>query len=608
MRVSLDGWDWAFLVWSLVVTTGVGLYYARRAGANLSEYLLSGRNLPWWALGTSMVATTFAADTPIVVAEFVITKGIAGNWLWWNFLVGGTLTVFVFSRLWRRSGVVTEVELIAKRYDGRAALALRGFKALYLGLLVNAIIFGWVTKAMSQILDVVIGPEDSTLALSILIALTLGYTALSGLWGVVATDILQFAMAMIGSILMAVLSVKEAGGLEQLVDRVSALGSENGRDLLAIFPTGWNAFSAAILVLVLVNWWAVYYPGAEPGGGGYVAQRMAAAKDEKHARAGTLWFAFAHYVLRPWPWILVGLAALALEPRFLDPKTYGDEFAPGKAYPSMFRVLPVGLLGLVVASFVAAYMSTITSQLNLAASYLVNDFYLPFVAPKGSPPDDRTQVRVARGTVVAVTIVGCVITWLLSSAGTGWTLIMEATAGSGLVLVLRWLWWRVNAWSEISAMAASAVACLLSHTKAGEALLLGLAGGDEAAELVAPLRLLFVVAVTTVTWLAVTFATKPVGAEKLAAFYREVRPGGFWGPVARALSLPPVRIGRDVALWAASSVFVFGCLFGIGELLLLRTGAGVGFLAAGVAGGVAVVGLLRGEASAATSPRRGLSR
>ncbi len=593
--VTLHAWDWAFLAWSLAVTTGVGLYYARRAGKNLSEYLLSGRSLPWWALGTSMVATTFAADTPIVVSEFVLTKGIAGNWLWWNFLVGGTLTVFVFSRLWRRSKVVTEVELIAKRYDGRPAAALRAFKALYLGLLVNAIIFGWVTKAMSRVLEVVVPPEQVTLALGALIALTLVYTALSGLWGVVATDILQFTMAMIGAVLLAVLSVGEAGGLRAVVDRVAAIGAESRRDVLAIVPTGWNAFTAAVLVLVLVNWWAVYYPGAEPGGGGYVAQRMAAAKDEKHARAGTLWFVFAHYVLRPWPWILVALAALALEPRFLGGDPEGD-FAPGKAYPSMFRVLPTGLLGLVVASFVAAYMSTITSQLNLAASYLVNDFYLPFVARKDRPPDDRAQVRVARGTVVAVTAIGCLIAWALETAGAGWALIMEATAGSGLVLVLRWLWWRVNAWSEIAAMGASAVACLLSHTAEGVAFLERLAGGGEAAkDLVSPLRLLVVVAVTTIAWLAATFATPPVGGERLDAFYRDVRPSGFWGPVAKRLGVEPVRAGRDVLLWAASSVFVLGSLFGVGSAVLLRFGSAAAFLAAGVAGGVAVVALLRGE-------------
>ena len=427
--------------------------------------------------------------------------------------------------------------------------------------------------------------------------MTLLYTALSGLWGVVSTDVLQFAVAMMGSIALAVLSVHEAGGLEALVDKASALTMAQGRPYLSVFPTGWDAFSAVVLVLVLVNWWAVYYPGAEPGGGGYVAQRMAAAKDEKHARAGTLWFAFAHYVIRPWPWILVGLAAMALEPRFLDPAQFGDEFKAGRAYPSMFRVLPVGMLGLVVASFVAAYMSTITSQLNLAASYLVNDFYLPFLAPKDRPPGDRAQVAIARGTVVLVAFVGCVITWLLPSAGAGWTIIMDATAGSGLVLAVRWLWWRVNAWSEIAAMAASAVVFFALRFGPGAELVADLAGGAES-DLVAPIRLLLVVALTTLAWLVATFATRPVGDAKLAAFFRDVRPGGFWGPVARALGLPPVRIGRDCALWATSSAFVFGFLFGIGEALLLRPAAAAAFLAVGVAGGIAVFVLLRGEKAA----------
>jgi SSS family transporter len=588
-HVRLHAWDWVFLVWFLAVSLGVGVYYTRRAGSNLAEYFLSGRDLPWWALGTSMVATTFASDTPLVVSGLVISKGIAGNWLWWNFLFGGTLTVFVFSRLWRRSRTVTEIELIARRYDGASASALRGFKALYLGILVNSLVFGWVTKAMAQVLTVITG-LDPPWATAILIVITVIYTILSGLWGVVATDVLQFAMAMAGAIILAALSVGEVGGLGPLVERVSALGREQGRDFLAMFPTGWNAFTAAVLVLVFVNWWAVYYPGAEPAGGGYVAQRMLAAKDEKHARAGTLWFTFAHYCIRPWPWILVGLAAITLEPRFLDSATHGPDFAAEKAYPWMFRVLPVGMLGLVVASFFAAFMSTLCSLLNLSASYVVNDFYMPFLA--GARLGERGQVLAARLSVAIVALAGCLVSWYLISVASGWMLVMEITAGTGLVLVLRWLWWRVNAWSEIAAMIASAVVCLLTKTARGESLLMEAAGGN--ADLAGTIGLLVIVGVTTLVWLVVTFGTPPVSSERLAEFFRQVRPPGWWGPVARATGLSPGPVARDIGLWISSTAMIFGSLFGVGAALLLDAKSAVVFLAIAAVGGFCTyIGLTR---------------
>ncbi len=608
--VGLSGWDWGFVLWFLAVTTGVGLYYARRASKSLDEYFLSGRDLPWWALGTSMVATTFAADTPIVVAGFVVAGGIAKNWLWWSFLFGGTLTVFLFSRLWRRASVFTEIELIDRRYDGGAAKALRGFKAVFLGLVVNSIIFGFVTKAMSSVVAAVL-PIDEVVALGILLVLALIYTMLSGLWGVVATDVLQFVMALLGAVLLAVLALDAGGGLDAVVERVRVLGDQQGRDLLAIFPTDWgSALGASVMILVLVNWWAVYYPGAEPGGGGYVAQRMLAAKDERHARAGTLWFVFAHYALRPWPWILVALAAVALEPRFLETQVLLDSLAQSgaedeavdaavaqagladygaeAAYPWTFRFLPVGLLGLVVASFFAAFMSTITTTLNLSASYLVNDLYLPFFARQGET--ERHRVMVSRITVAVVSVVGALVSWVLATAGDGWTAIMHLTAGTGLVLILRWLWWRISAWSEIAAMVGSAIGFFANQSFEIGAKLAEATGGpaDE-------LGLLFTVACSTVAWLAVTFVTPPTGESKLQAFFRQVRPGGAWGPVARATGVAPSPLSRDLVMWLFATVMVFGTLLGFGSWLLGDTRTGYGLLGTALGSGVILFALLRRE-------------
>lgn len=589
MKFDLQTWDWIFLIWFLGVTVGVGLYYTKRAGSNLKEYFLSGRNLPWWALGTSMVATSFAADTPIVVTGFVLSQGIAGNWLWWNFLIGGTLTVFVFSRLWRRAEITTEIELIRIRYHGRPAHFLRGFKAVYLGLIVNAIIFGWVTRAMSQVLEVVFGVNQQ-IAVGILIGLTLIYTLLSGLWGVVASDVLQFAMAMVGSVMLAGLAVAEVGGLPNLIQGVRELEVEYGRNILDVFPSGWDAFSYGVLILILVNWWAVYYPGAEPGGGGYVAQRMFAARDENHARAGTFWYMFVHYVIRPWPWILVALAAAVLEPRFLAGHTDGPYVAE-QAYPWMFRLLPVGILGLVIAAFFAAFMSTITSLLNLSASYLVNDLYLPFFAK--SKTTDKRQVLVARCAVATVTATGCWISWQLQNAGSGWALVMNATAGTGLVLVLRWLWWRINAWSEISAMVGSGLICGYAYSTSGEQQILSVTGADAA--ILDQVRLLVIVAATTLVWLAATFLTAPTERGALENFYRKIRPGGWWKPVAAGLGMKSVPLTRDMLLWVSSTMFIFGSLVGTGALLLQQWGSAVVFLPIAAVGGLVLYLGLRRE-------------
>lgn len=599
MRVemtALDGW---VIVAFLAASLAIGLWFARRAGKSLDDYFLSGRDLPWWALGTSMIATSFASDTPLIVTGMVLKDGTAQNWSWWNFLVGGTLTVFVFARWWRRAEITTEVELIALRYDGRAARLLRGFKALYLGLLLNAIVFGWVTKAMVKVLRVVLpetGPFASeTATIGLLIALTLGYTALSGLWGVVATDVLQFVVAMVGAVIVAWLGVAECGGLAPMLERVRAIETASGRDFLALLPSGGDALLGLLIVPLLVQWWAVYYPGSEPGGGGYVAQRMFAARDEQHARGGTLWYIGVHYALRPWPWIVTGLAALALQPAFAglaaDGTPLPESAAPldaEMAYPWMFRLLPAGALGLVVASFLAAYMSTITSLLNLSASYLVNDFWLPLRQARaraaggavgGAPPlDPSAGVAIARLTVAIVTLAGVVVTWSLDRAGDGWGLVWEFTAGTGLVLLARWLWWRVNAWSEIAAMVASVATAALLQID-------GVAANFTAGWQ----RLLAVVAVTTVAWVAATLATRPCSAAHLARFFARVRPGGAWGPVAAATGRPAASLRRDLVLWLAATVAAYGLLFACGHALFGRTGAALGCGLLALASGAWVV-------------------
>jgi Na+/proline symporter len=599
--LTLTAWDWVFVVWSLAVVVGVGTWYGRRANRSIDEYFLSGRDLPWWALGTSMVATTFAADTPIVVGDLVVRRGVAGNWLWWSFLFGSALTVCLFSRWWRRAGVTTEIELLELRYDGAPARGLRGFKAIYLGLVLNSIVIGWVTKAMLGILTRIFPELPPGWILAALLALTFAYTTLSGLWGVVATDVLQFAVAMVGSILLAVLAVGEVGGLPELVARAREVGDAHGRDLLSILPRGDDLFASGVAVLVLVNWWAVYYPGVEPGGGGYVAQRMLAAKDERHARAGTLWFVFAHYVLRPWPWILVALAAIVLQPEYLAAS--GAPPADG-AYPGMFRLLPEGLRGLVVASFLAAYMSTITTQLNLAASYLVNDLWRPFLRGPGATP--RHEVAVARLAVVVVTAAGGLVSWQLVTAGKGWSVLMELTAGTGIVLILRWLWWRVNAWSEIAAMAGSALGYVAARTAVGSQSLAAIARAwhglppehPVAEATIEPIRLLAIVLCSALFWLPCTLLTRPVPAAKLAAFFGRIRPGGWWGPVARASGLPVPSLGAELRQWLFAIALVMGGLIGLGSALLLD------FRTAFLAGAVALAGGVLFRLALAAEDRR----
>ncbi len=568
--------DWLFVFWYFLLSIGIGLYYSRKAGKSTSEYFLSGRSLPWWLLGTSMVATSFSADTPLAVTGIVLKDGVSGNWFWWNFMFGGALTVLFFAHLWRRAEVVTEVEFIDIRYSGRSARFLRGFKALYLGIPVSCIIFGWVTLAMVKIIQTAFGTSAIT-AISLCLAITVFYTTLSGLWGVVATDMLLFGVAMMGSIALSVVSVEKAGGISKMLSSLRSLSAGTGKDYLSIFPSLGEALPLAFFVALFVQWWAVYYPGAEPGGGGWVAQRMLAARDSRHAVLGSLWFNIAHYVVRPWPWILTALAALVLFPELAGAAAGARE----AAYPRMIGFLPKGLMGLVIASLFAAYMSTIESIVNLSGSYLLNDFYRPFVRRNA---DERHYVLVSRSLVILVSLLGAGFSFVLGSVKTGWELVMELSAGIGLVLLLRWFWWRVNAWSEISALSTSAVMAVLLKKFPDAAPVRGFSNILEEAGFRVDAwgsGILLTVAVSTGIWLLVTFLTPPDDKAKLLSFYGKVRPGGFWGPIAR-LNGENFRLNIYPFLgWALAVLTILLFLLGIGKIVFLDWMGGMFYMAGG---------------------------
>lgn len=544
--------DWVLVVAYFAISLAIGLYYSKRAGRSTNEFFLSGRNLPWWLAGTSMVATTFAADTPLAVTELVAKNGIAGNWFWWNFVFGSMLTVFFFARLWRRAGVMTDVELTELRYSGKPAAALRGFRALYLGLFMNCIIMGWVNVAMGTILQGLFGiPADVVIfyvaGCMLLVAV---YSALSGLWGVAMTDVFQFVVAMIGTIVLAVVVVNlpEVGGIAGLKEKLPSwtfdflpsIGSDGGIDTGGALALSVSAF----LAFIAVQWWASWYPGAEPGGGGYVAQRMMSAKDEKHSLLATLWFSVAHYCLRPWPWILVGLATLVLYPDLTDRKL-------GYIY-AMRDHLPVGLLGLLVAAFFAAYMSTIATHLNWGTSYLINDFYRRFIHRTAN---ERHYVAVSRIATILLMVVSLLLTLIIDTISGAWMFIIEAGAGLGLVLIARWYWWRINAWSEIAAMIAP---------------VLGYAYVRFFTDIQFPVSLFMIAGFTTIVWITATFLTRPTELETLKKFFERVHPGGWWKPIAN--TLPHVRqdsgLGLLIIDWVAGILFVYNMLFGIGKLLL----------------------------------------
>lgn len=574
--MALQTLDWVFLILYFAVSLGIGLYYAKRAGGSTGEFFLSGRNLTWWLAGTSMVATTFAADTPLAVTELVAQNGIAGNWFWWNFVFGGVLTVFFFARLWRRSGLLTDVEFAELRYSGPPAAYLRGFRALYLGVFLNAVIMGWVNLAMASILRGMFGIEETRIIvyLALCMGLVAFYSALSGLWGVVVTDAFQFVIAMGGTIVLAfiVLDLPEIGGVSGLVSKLPD-------SLFEFFPTvgeseamGLGSTLAlpltAFLAYVAVQWWASWYPGAEPGGGGYIAQRMMSAKNEKHSVLATLWFTIAHYCVRPWPWILVGLATLVLYPDLpAEAKRMGYVYA-------MRDYLPIGIRGILVAAFFAAYMSTIATHLNWGTSYLINDFYRRFLQRR---KEEKHYVFASRLVTIGLMVVSLLVTMILETISGAWKFLIEAGGGLGLVLILRWYWWRINAWSEISAMIAPLIAYAFVK---------------EFTTIEFPTSLFAIVGFTTVVWIVVTFLTKPVDAGHLIAFYRRVHPGGlFWKKIA--LMAPDVKGDSGYWMlavdWLSGVILVYATLIGIGKLIFGNVVVALPYFAAAVAAGGIIV-------------------
>jgi SSS family solute:Na+ symporter len=559
----LTALDWAIIAGYFAISLAIGVAFYRRAGQDTGEFFLSGRNLPWWLAGTSMVATTFAADTPLAVAGLVARNGIAGNWIWWNAALGGMLTVFFFARLWRRAGIMTDVEFAELRYAGRPAAILRGFRALYLGIPINVVIMGWVNLAMAKVLLITMGWDRLT-AVLVSLAVTGLYSAVSGLWGVVVTDVFQFVLAMAGTIALAWFALRApgVGGIDGLRDQLPASAfsflPQVGTGAASDGALGLALPVATFIAFIGVQWWASWYPGAEPGGGGFIAQRMMSAKDERHSFLATLWFTVAHYGVRPWPWILVGLASVALYPDIADKEA---------GYVMVMRDhLPVGWRGLLLGAFFAAYMSTIATQLNWGSSYVVNDFYRRFVRREAP---EAHYVLVSRVTTLGLMVLSGVMTFYLQSIRQAWEFVLESGAGIGLVLILRWYWWRINAWSEISAMIAPAVGFFYLKVFTDVAF---------------PHTLLYLVAWTTGWWLLVTLLTPAEPDAHLVAFYRRVRPAGpGWKRIAAAAGGPsPEPIAGLFVDWIAGVVMIYAALFGVGTLLLESFAASLVYFAVAI--------------------------
>jgi Na+/proline symporter len=586
--------DWSVIAAYFLFNLGIGVYYARKATGSTSEFFLSGRNVPWWLAGTSMVATTFAADTPLLVTGIVAKNGIAGNWLWWNFVMSGMLTVFLYARLWRRAGVMTDIEFAELRYSGKPAAFLRGFRALYLGLPINCIILGWVNLAMVKLLQITFG-LDRLAAIKIGIGMFVFpafYTTISGLWGVLVTDLFQFALKMAMVIVLAILAVNAVGGIDSLKSKIGAMDAATGAgSRLAFFPDLNSAWMPAITFFVYLGvvWWSTWYPGAEPGGGGYVAQRIFSAKNEKEGLLATLWFNIAHYALRPWPWILTGLASLILYPTLVDKETgYVKTLLDPNVFPTYLR-------GFMLAAFAAAYMSTVGTQLNWGASYVVNDFYRRFVKRDGK---EKHYVIISQVVTVLLMIASVIVTFFMTSIEDAWKILLVTGAGTGTVLLLRWFWWRINAWSEVSAMIAAAVVSIY--------LQLGVGWKNDEPRQFAYLMLV-TVGVTTVVWIVTTILTAPEPNEKLISFYNRVRPEGpGWDRIAAQAGHGAAhargRLSLQFANWILGCALIYGSLFGIGKLIFKEWVAGALFLLLAIIAGTLITrNLSRGEMSAETA-------
>ena len=590
--------DWSIIIGFLILSLAIGISLKGKAEGSLANFFLGGRNLPWYIAGISMVATTFAADTPLAVSELVAQGGVSKNWLWWSFLAGGMLTTFFFARYWRRANILTELELIDIRYSGKEAKFLRGFKSVYLGIFMNSMIIAWVNLALNTLLVTFFNiPENEVYYYTFgAMAIAVTYSSLSGLLGVAITDTVQFVIAMTGTVILAylVLDAPEVGGMATLTEKLPAHYFNFFPSLNEGIASNVHVFSlsmGAFLAFVGVQWWASWYPGSEPGGGGYIAQRMMAVKTEKDSLKATLFFQVAHYVLRPWPWIIVALAAItlyapeyAIQDQNLVSHIYElkgsgmdlDEVlatVPESSNPEVNRAinyafnqrlgyvyamkdfLPNGLKGLLLVAFLAAYLSTISTQLNMGASFIVNDMYLPFIAK-----DKKVDViKISRYATVFLMFTGIIVTTQINSISGVWEFIMEAGAGLGAVLILRWYWWRINAWSEITGMVAPFIAYGFGK------IVLDPMFGESFIENKGTFY--FTVAFTTISWVLVTKFTKPVSAEKLAQFVTQIQPDGWWQPIYKQMNIeaPKSNMKLLFGLWISALVMTYSLLFAVGK-------------------------------------------
>ena len=564
----LSAIDWIIVSAYFAISLAVGIWASKQAGEDTKSFFLAGRNMPWWLLGVSMVATTFSTDTPNLVTDLVRQNGVSGNWAWWAFLLTGMLTVFVYAKLWHRSGVLTDIEFYELRYSGKAAAFLRGFRALYLGLVFNVLVMGAVSLAAVKFGEIVLGlPGWVTLVIAC--SITLAYSALGGLKAVIITDFVQFTLAMIGSMwgMFYILGLPEIGGLSSLITH------ENVADKLSLIPdlSDPNVWVPVLLVPLSVQWWASYYPGAEPGGGGYIAQRMFSAKDESNAVGAAFLFNVAHYALRPWPWILIALASLIVFPELSDiqkafPNLPADKLGHDVAYPAMLTLLPSGLLGLVAASLIAAFMSTMSTQLNLGASYLVNDFYHRFIKKDAS---EKQLVTAGRLFTVVSIILGGGLGLVLTSAGQAFTLLLMIGAGTGMIYILRWFWWRINAYTEIVAMVSSII--IAGYFSFGESTLEGWQ------------KIVIGAVLTTIVWIVATYFTPPDDDETLRSFVKKVNPGGpGWTKYSDGVSAEPWPVPKGILSMIFGCVAVYGFLLGAGQLIYGEIGSGVLIFGLGV--------------------------
>ena len=573
--MTLTTFDWAIVSAYFALSLAVGIWASKQAGEDTKSFFLAGRNMPWWLLGVSMVATTFSTDTPNLVTDLVRQNGVSGNWVWWAFLLTGMLTVFVYAKLWHRSGVLTDIEFYELRYSGKAAAFLRGFRALYLGLIFNVLVMGAVSLAAVKFGEIVLG-WPGWLTLTIACSITLAYSTLGGLKAIIITDFVQFLLAMIGSIwaMIYILGLEQIGGLSNLIAHANVV------DKLALIPnlSDPDIWVPILLVPLAVQWWASYYPGSEPGGGGYIAQRMFSAKDEKNAVSATLFFNVAHYALRPWPWILIALSSLIVFPELSDikaafPNLPADKLGHDVAYPAMLTLLPSGLLGLVAASLIAAFMSTMSTQLNLGASYLVNDFYHRFIKPDAS---EKHLVNVGRLFTIISIILGGGLGLFLTSAGQAFTLLLMIGAGTGMIYILRWFWWRINAYTEIVAMVSSL--CIAFYFNFIDQ-------GFEGWE-----KIVIGAILTTVVWVVATYFTPPEDDKTLQNFVKKVNPGGpGWSKYSHGVSSEPWPVPNGILCMILGCSAVYGVLLGVGQLIY---GEPLGITLIGFAG-VSAFGLTR---------------